>query len=154
MKDKAIAVGREHKRDIEGHCIVKRLLHAVPHTVVVVLGLNDGDRDIGLVIKDVIGPLGLATGNELSPNDDAALGEGDLLADLHHPVPPRALHCGAYELGADIALAQVFLVHKVISVALGLTYLRSEDLIFRLAPWRMWSTSTRFCFSKTWYITR
>ena len=69
--------------------------------------------NVGLVIKDVIGAFGFATGDELSPDDDASLGEGDLLADLHHPVPARALHCGAYELGADIALAEVFLVHKV-----------------------------------------
>ena len=69
-------------------------------------------------------------------------------------VPPCPFNGGAYELGADIALAQVFLVHKVIRVALGLAYLRSEDLIFRLAPWRLWSTSTRFGFSRTWYITR
>ena len=114
MKDKAVAVGREHKRDIERHGIVESLLHAVADAVVVVLGLDDGDGNIGLVIKDVIGALGFAAGNELSANDDAALGEIDLLADLHHPVPARAFHGGAYELGADIAFAEVFLVHAVI----------------------------------------
>jgi hypothetical protein len=48
----------------------------------------------------------------------APLGECDLLADLHHPVPARAFHCGAYELGADIAFAEVFLVHAVVDVAM------------------------------------
>ena len=114
MKDKAVAVGREHKRDVERRGIVEGLLHPVADAVVVVLGLDDGDRDIGLVIKDVIGALGFAAGNELAANDDAALGEGDLLADLHHPVPARAFHGGADELGADVALAEVFLVHAVI----------------------------------------
>jgi hypothetical protein len=50
----------------------------------------------------------------LDTNNDAFLGESDLLADLHHPVPACALDGGAYELGADIALAEVFLVHKVL----------------------------------------
>jgi len=58
--------------------------------------------------------LCLATGNELSPDDDAALGERDLLAYLHHAVPARAFYGGAYELGADVALGEVFLVHAVI----------------------------------------
>jgi hypothetical protein len=57
-------------------------------------------------------------GNELSSGDDASFGEDDLLADLHHPVPARAFHCGAYELGADIALAEVFLFIRFVVLAL------------------------------------
>jgi hypothetical protein len=74
VKDKAIAVGGKHKRDVEGHGLVEGLLHAVTNAVVVVLGLDDGDRDTGLVIKDVIRALCLAAGNQLSPDDDASLG--------------------------------------------------------------------------------
>jgi hypothetical protein len=114
VKDKAVAVGREHERDVEGHGIVEGLLHSVADAVVIVLGLDDGYRNIGLVIKDVIGALGFAARNELAPDNDASLGEIDLLADLHHPVPARAFDGGADELGADIALAEVFLVHAVI----------------------------------------
>ena len=89
------------------------MLHPVADAMVVVLRLDDGYWNIGLVIKDVIGALGFATGDELSPDDDASLGKGDLLADLHHPVPARAFHSGANELGADVALAEVFFVHAV-----------------------------------------
>ena len=110
MENKAIAVGREHKRDVQGHRVVEGLLHSVADAMVVVLGLDDGDGDIGLVIK-VISALGLAAGNELSPDDDASLREGDLFTYLHHPVPTRAFNCGTYELGADIALAEVFFIH-------------------------------------------
>ena len=78
--------------------------------MVVVLGLDDGDRDVGLVIKDVIGALRFAAGDELSPDDDAPLGERDLLAYLHHPVPARALDGGTDELGADVAFAKIYLV--------------------------------------------
>ena len=114
VKDKPVAVGRENKRDIEGDSIVEGLLHAVADAVVVVLGLDDGDRNIGLVIKDVVGALGLAARYQFAADDDAPLGESDLLADLHHPVPARAFDGGTDELGADVALAEVFLVHAVI----------------------------------------
>jgi hypothetical protein len=80
--------------------------------VVIVLRLNDGNRDIGLVIKDVIGALGFAARDELAADDDASFGEVDLLSNLHHPIPARAFYCGAGELGTDIALAEVLLVRK------------------------------------------
>jgi hypothetical protein len=38
--------------------------------------------------------------------------KSDLLADLHHPVPARAFDRGAYELGADIALAWLSKSHR------------------------------------------
>jgi hypothetical protein len=57
---------------------------------------------------------GSATGNELPPDDDTSLGEGDLLTDLHHTVPACTFYRRADELGADIAFAEVFLVHVVI----------------------------------------
>ena len=114
MKDKAVAIGREHKRDIQCHRIVEGLLHPVTEAVVIVLRLDDGDGDIRFVVKDVVGALGFAARDELPPNNDATLGEINLLADLHHPIPARAFHCGANELGADVAFAQVFLIHAVI----------------------------------------
>lgn len=48
--------------------------------------------------------------DQLSADDDAALGKSDFLADLHHPVPARALDGRTDELGADVAFAKVFLV--------------------------------------------
>jgi hypothetical protein len=36
--------------------------------------------------------------------------ESDFLADLHHPVPARALDGWADELGANVAFAKIFLV--------------------------------------------
>ena len=50
--------------------------------MVVILRFDDGDGDVRLVIKDVVGALGLAAGDEFAAHDDAALGEGHLLADL------------------------------------------------------------------------
>ena len=86
--------------------VVERLLHAVADAVVVVLGLDERDRDVGLVVEDVVGALGLAARDQLAANDDAALGEADLLADLQHLIPARLLHGGRDELGADVAFAE------------------------------------------------
>ena len=91
MKQEAIAVGGKHKGDVQGAGIAEGLLHSVADAVVVVLGLDDRDRDVGLVIEDVVGPLGLAARDELAANDDPAVGEGDLLADLQHRIPAGLL---------------------------------------------------------------
>jgi hypothetical protein len=115
VEDKPVAIGRKNKRNIEGYGVVEGLLHAVANAVVVVLGLNDGDRDIGLVIKDVIGALRLPACDQFSADDDTPFGKSDFLADLHHPVPARALDGGTDELGADIAFAEVFLVYRTVA---------------------------------------
>ena len=80
--------------------------------MIVVFHLNDGDGDVGLVIKDVVGTLGLAAGDKLSSNDDSAVGEGDLFANLKHLVPAGLRDGGADELGTDVAFAEVLLVHS------------------------------------------
>jgi hypothetical protein len=110
LSDKPVAIGRKNKRNIEGYGVIDGLLHAVANAVVVVLGLNDGDRDIGLVIKDVISALRLPARYQFSADDDASFGKSDFLPNLHHPVPPRAFDGGADELGADVAFAKVLLV--------------------------------------------
>lgn len=71
MEDEPVAIGRENKGNIEGCGVIEGLLHAVADAVAIVLGLDDGDRDIGLVIKDVISTFGFAAGDQLSADDDA-----------------------------------------------------------------------------------
>ena len=73
--------------------------------------LNDGNGEIGFVIEDVIGALGLATGVQLAPDDDAPFGEGEFFADLGMEVPARCLERRDNELGADVTLAEKLLVH-------------------------------------------
>ncbi len=69
-------------------------------------------RDVRLVVEDVVGPLGLAAGDQLAADDDAALGEADLLADLRHLVPPgRGAPPGVMNLVQMSRLAEVLLVH-------------------------------------------
>jgi hypothetical protein len=109
-KTKPSPLEEKDKGNVEGYRIIESLLHSVADAVVVVLGLDDRNRNVGFVIKDVIGALGLPASNQFSADDDAAFGKSDLLAHLHHPVPARALYGGAYELGADVAFAKIFLV--------------------------------------------
>ena len=50
--------------------------------VCVVLGLDHRQGNIGLVVEDIVGALGLAARDQLAAHDDPAPGEGDFLADL------------------------------------------------------------------------
>ena len=111
VEDEAVAIGRKHEWNIQGLRVVQSLLHAVADGVGVVLCLDQGDGDVGLVMEDVIGPLALASVDQLAAHDDAALGEAHFLADLRHFVPPGLAQCRSDELGADVAFAETFLVH-------------------------------------------
>ena len=97
--------------DVERFGVVERLLHAVADAVVVVLGLDDREGNVGLVIEDVVGSLGFAACDQLAADDDAALGEADLLADLVHFVPAGAAKGRRDELGADVAFGEGVFVH-------------------------------------------
>ena len=108
---KASPFDEKTKGNIEGAGVFERLLHAVADGVVVVLGLDQGDGDVRLVVEDVVGALGLAARDQLAANNDPAFGKADLLANLRLNVPAR-LHDGrGDELRADVAFAEVFLVH-------------------------------------------
>ena len=112
MEHEAVAVRGEHEGDIERRGVVEALLHAVADAVGVVLGLDQRDRDVRLVVENVVGPLGLAARDQLAAHDDPALGEIDLLANLHHLVPPGALDGRQDELRADVAFGEASLVHR------------------------------------------
>lgn len=110
MKHEGIAVGAENKGHVQRGRIVQRLLHPVARAVVVVLGLDQCNGKV-LPVQNVVGPLGLAARDEFAPHDDAALGKENLAPKLHPLVPPSRDDRGGDEPGADIVLAQGFLVH-------------------------------------------
>ena len=107
VEDEAVAVGGEDEGDVErrrrsrGACCMPS-----PTLWLLSLASMSGDRDVGLVVEDVVGALGLAAGDQLAADDDPALGEADLLADLRHLVPARLLDGGRDELGADVAFGE------------------------------------------------
>ncbi|MNR25485.1 hypothetical protein D3C85_1426390 [compost metagenome] len=92
--------------------IAQRLLHAGTDRVLVVLGLDDGQGHVGLVVEDVVGAPGLATAMQLAAHDDAALGEADFLAHLFVMVPAGLEDGRGNELGADVPFGERFLVHE------------------------------------------
>ena len=103
VKYETVAIGGKHEGDVQRFGVVERLLHAVADAVRIVLGFDDREGDVGLVVQDVVGALGLAACDQLAADDDAALGEAYLLADLEHFVPARATEGGGDEFGADVA---------------------------------------------------
>ncbi len=111
MEEERVAVGGEDEGDVESLAVLKPLLHPSADGVVVVLRFDKGYGDVRLVVEDVVGALGLASDDELSANDDAAFREADLLANLRHHVPARLFDGRCDELRADIAFAEVLLVH-------------------------------------------
>jgi hypothetical protein len=71
-----------------------------------VFGLDQGNRNVRPVIEDVVGTLGFATGMQLAPDDDAALGEGDFLTNLRVQIPAGSGERRSDELGADVAFGE------------------------------------------------
>ena len=98
---------RRRRTGCQGSRRIQGLLHPVADAVVVVFGLDEGDRDVGFVVEDVVGALGLAARDELAANDDAALGEADFLADLRIASQPARYQGGRDELGANVAFAEL-----------------------------------------------
>jgi hypothetical protein len=109
--EEAVPVRAVGERDVQHLGVPKRLLHAVADGVVVVLGLDDRDREIGLVEEDVVRPLGRTPADQLATHDHPAVGEAHLLAYLRHHVPLRPLDGRRDELRADVTLGERLLVH-------------------------------------------
>jgi Periplasmic binding protein len=57
MENETIAVRGENERDIQGLGIFESLLHPIADTVCVVLRLNQRQRNIGLVVEDVVSTI-------------------------------------------------------------------------------------------------
>jgi hypothetical protein len=61
----------------------------------------------------MFGTLGFAPGNKSAANDNAPFREGDFLTDLHYAVPASPFHGLTDEHRANVAFAEIFLVHVV-----------------------------------------
>ena len=112
MEDKSVAIGGKHKGDVEGQGIVEPLLHPVADAVVVVLGLDDRNRNVGPVIEDIVGPFALAPADQLAAHDDPAFCEANLFTDLTELIPSSLPEGRCDELGAYVPFAEAFLVHR------------------------------------------
>ena len=104
VKDEAVAVGGEDEGYIECGGILQPLLNTVPDRMAVVLCLNQGDRDVGLIIEDEVRLLGLSARHKLAPDNDPPLGEEHLFSHLQHLVPAGAFYGWQNELRTDVLL--------------------------------------------------
>ncbi len=111
VEHEAVAVRGKHEGNIQRRGIVEALLDAVADAVIVVLGLDQRDRDVRLVVENEVGLLRLAARHQLAAHDDPALGEIDLLPNLQHFVPAGALDGRQDELRADIAFGEASFIH-------------------------------------------
>lgn len=111
MDDETIPIRREDEGDVQRLRILQPLLDPVVHAVVAVLGLIERERNVLLVVMDVIDALGLASRDQLPPDEDAASGEADLLTDLRHLIPPGILNCRRDEFGTNVVFGDEILVN-------------------------------------------
>ncbi|MCY1299428.1 hypothetical protein D9M70_489560 [compost metagenome] len=112
MEQKAIAIAGEHEGHIQRLGITQGLLHTGTNRVLVVLRLDHGDGQVGLVIQDEVGTAGFAPAVQLAPDDNAALGEADFLAHLLVQVPASLLDGWGDVLAADVPLGKQLFVHN------------------------------------------
>lgn len=75
----------------------------------VVLALYDGDGDVRLEVEDVVCGFTLLPRNKLAPNDEAALCETALLAELRYLIPACLLDGRGDELVPISRLLRSFL---------------------------------------------
>jgi len=85
----------------------------------VVLGLDQGQRQVALVEEDVVGPQLLAPDGDLAADDHAPGGEGELPPHLGRGIPP-SLHEGrGDEVLADLGFVLFRLVHATLRRGAG-----------------------------------
>ena len=77
------------------------MLHACTKGMVVVFCLDDRNRKIGFVEKEVVGSFLLTPGDHLASDDDPSVSEGIF------STPLVVLPAGPGESGADIAVANI-----------------------------------------------
>src|SRR5690606_7013370 len=104
MDQQAIAIAGEHERHVERLSIAEGLLHAGAERVLVVLRLDDGNRQVLLVIEDVDSSARLATAVHFAAHDNASLGEADFITYPLMPIPASVTNGRGNEFAADITL--------------------------------------------------
>jgi len=82
VKQEAVAIGTEDKRDVHHFRVSKCLLHAGTNTVGIVFRLDDSDRKILFIIKNIIGSSRLGPAHGVSIDKNPAIGNIHLFADV------------------------------------------------------------------------
>jgi hypothetical protein len=107
----AVAVGGIDERHVQHLGVFEDLIHARAHVVVVVFGFDDGERNIGLVIEEIVNPfaVGTAHGHRAAHDHPAGI-EGHFFANLTG-LPACILDRGRNVAGADFLFGELLFVH-------------------------------------------
>ena len=108
-----VAIRAVHKRNVQHFGIFDGLLHPGSNAVPVIFRLDNSQRDIGLVVKQIVCALSLSSGGDISADDDTTVREVVLHADLLLPVPASALNGWGNKLKFDVLLSHFMFFHKV-----------------------------------------
>ena len=108
-----VAIRAVHKRNVQHFGIFDGLLHPGANAVSVILRLDDSQRNIGLVVKQIVGALSLSSGSNISADDDTTVREIVLHADLLLLVPACTLNGRGNKLKFDVLLSHFMFFHKV-----------------------------------------
>src|SRR5665648_451420 len=96
-----ITIAAENRRYVQNTCVIQTLLDTCSNRMSVVFSLNNSNRDVGLVVQDVVRSLSFTTDRKIDLYVDAAIREANFLTNLLLHVPSGLLKCRAAELGAD-----------------------------------------------------
>jgi len=81
--------------------------------VVVVLGFDHSNGQVGLIEQQIIGAFALAADRELATDDNAASGEAELATHLHGHVPPRSHDGRGDVLIIDVGFGERPFAHSI-----------------------------------------
>lgn len=103
MLKKGVPIGGKSQGDIQHGCIFEGLLHSMADSMVIILGLNNGDGDVRLIIQNIINTFGSAPGDGITTDIDAAIGQGNFFQKLGLGIPSGSFQSRCNEFGANIA---------------------------------------------------
>lgn len=110
---KTVTIRAVHKRNVQHFGVFDGLLHPSTNAVIVILCLDDGKRDIWLVVQQIVCALSLSSGGDISADDDTTVREVVLHANLLLLVPASVLNGRGNELKFDVLLSHFMFLHKV-----------------------------------------
>ena len=82
MQQEPVTIGTEDKRDVHHLCIVERLLHSGTNAVIIVLCLDNCNRNIGFIIKDIVSPSWFGPAYGIAFDKHPAIGNIHFFPDL------------------------------------------------------------------------
>jgi len=114
MFEECISVGTECEGNVQYLRVVERLLHTSTDGVVVVFGFHNSNREVGLIVEEIVDFLCLSPLYRFATNNDPPPSEIHFLPHLLHYIPffaSGANNRRRDEFRTNISLGEFFFVH-------------------------------------------